>query len=138
MTAVHFLTDVREPLLAAYAEVAAAYARGERVRVVTADEAMTQRFDRLLWERERESFLPHVRLDSPLAAATPIIVDHCPEHSGIGDLLVNLALQVPPFFASFRRVVEIVGSLPEVVAAARERWRFYRAQGVELSHARGA
>ena len=41
--------------------------------------------DRLLWAQPATGFLPHCRLGSPLAAETPVIVDHALEHDGPAD-----------------------------------------------------
>jgi DNA polymerase-3 subunit chi len=136
MTEIRFLTDVRDPVAAAHAEVVRAWRPDapRRVRVLTADAAQTERLERLLWEEPREGFIPHVRLASPLAAATPVLVDHAAEHPGAGDLLINLAPTPPAFFARFLELVELVGRDPAAVAAGRERWKHYKTRGFALSH----
>ncbi len=136
MTEIRFLTDVRDPVAAAHAEVVRAWRPDapRRVRVLTADAAQTERLERLLWEEPREGFIPHVRLASPLALATPVLVDHAAEHPGAGDLLINLAPTPPAFFARFLELVELVGRDPAAVAAGRERWKHYKTRGFALSH----
>ena len=52
------------------------------VRVLTPDAATTAALDRLLWLDPPLSFLPHCRMDSPIAAETPIWIDDALEHSG--------------------------------------------------------
>ncbi len=136
MTKIRFLTDLRDPVLAAHAEVVRAWRPDapRRVRVLTADAAQTERLERLLWEEPREGFIAHVRIDSPLAPVTPVLVDHAAEHPGAGDLLINLAAPPPSFFARFLELVELVGRDPAAVAAGRERWRHYKTRGFALSH----
>ncbi|TAG03156.1 MAG: DNA polymerase III subunit chi [Betaproteobacteria bacterium] len=134
MTEINFYTGVANPLNAAAKLVAKAYASGKRVRVVTPDAAATQALDQMLWEQPTDDFLPHVALDSEHAALTPIIVDHAPTHDGGADVLINLAMDSPPFFARFERVFEIVGRDDAVAKAGRERWTFYKARGYAMTH----
>ena len=136
MTEICFVTEAHDPVACAHAEVLRAWAEGQRVRVCTADATMTARLDRMLWEIPREGFVPHVTLASPLAAVTPVIVDHADVHPAEGDVLINLAADPPSFFARFRRLVEIVG--PDAIdkAAGRARWRHYKARGYTLEHLR--
>ena len=54
-------------------------------------------------------FLPHCRMDSPLARETPVWIDHRLEHAGPAAVLVNLHAAPPPFFSRFERLAEIVG-----------------------------
>lgn len=138
MTEIRFLTDVRDPVAAAHAEVVRVWRpdRPRRVRVLTADAAQTDRLERLLWEEPREGFIPHVRIASPLAPVTPVLVDHAMDHPGVGDLLINLAPTPPAFFARFLELVEIVGQDLGSVEAGRQRWRHYKARGFALTHAR--
>ncbi|MFN3630087.1 MAG: DNA polymerase III subunit chi [Casimicrobiaceae bacterium] len=140
MIEIRFVTDVRDPVLAAHAEVVRVWRPDapRRVRVLTADAAQTDRLERLLWEEPREGFIPHVRIDSPLASVTPVLVDHAAEHPGAGDLLINLAAKPPLFFARFLELIELVGRDPDAVAAGRERWRHYKARGFALTHQRAA
>jgi DNA polymerase-3 subunit chi len=66
---------------------------------------------------------------SPLAEDTPVVLtsnlDEAPHHQ----VLVNLGAPVPAQFARFERLVEIVGSEGDELAAGRERYRFYRDRG---------
>jgi DNA polymerase-3 subunit chi len=106
--------------------------------VLTADELLTAAFSALLWRSPPTGFLPHCRLDSPLAAETPIVVDHRVQHEGAAAVLINLSPAPPPFFSRFERLVEIIGSDDDQTAAGRERWRYYKERGYALrSHSLG-
>ena len=94
--------------------------------------ATTDALDRLLWTQTALSFLPHCRMDSALAADTPIWIDETAEHNGPCAVLVNLNADPPPFFSRFERLAEIVGKDESDIAAARERFRFYRERGYDL------
>ena len=92
----------------------------------------TDALDPLLWLQTALSFLPHCRMDSALAAETPIWIDELPEHNGPCAVLVNLNTEPPPFFSRFERLAEIVGKNEADAVAGRERFRFYRERGYEL------
>jgi DNA polymerase-3 subunit chi len=132
MTTIDFYTHIDDPVAVAARLVAKAWPANSAVRVLTPDAETTERLDRLLWTTPAIGFLPHCRLASPLAAQTPIIVDHVPEHEGPAAVLVNLARTPPPFFSRFERLAEIVAADEASVAAGRERYRFYRERGYEL------
>ena len=132
MTTIDFYTHVADRLAVAARIVAKAYASHRNVRVLTPDRASTDALDRLLWMQTALSFLPHCRMDSALAADTPIWIDETAEHNGPCAVLVNLNADPPPFFSRFERLAEIVGKDESDIAAARERFRFYRERGYEL------
>ena len=132
MTTIDFYTHVDEPLGVAARLVTKAWGQHGSVRVLTSDAAATDALDRLLWTQPATGFAPHCRLRSPLAADTPIIVDHVGEHEGPACVLINLTASPPPFFARFERLLEIVPVDEAQRASARERYRFYRERGYEL------
>jgi DNA polymerase-3 subunit chi len=132
MTSIDFYTHVADPLEVAARLVAKAFAQHGRVRVLTPDAASTDALDRRLWVKPPIAFLPHCRVDSALAAQTPIWIDHSEEHPGPASVLINLRTTPPGFFARFERLAEIVGIGADNAAAGRERYRFYRERGYEL------
>ena len=130
MTQIDFYTHVAQPLKLAAKIIAKAYRMHGRVRVLTASADMTQSLDRLLWLDPPLAFLPHCRMDSAVAAETPIWIDDALEHNGPAAVLVNLHPQPAPFFSRFERLAEIVGV--DDAQAGRDRYRFYRERGYEL------
>jgi DNA polymerase III subunit chi len=130
MTTIDFYTHVADRLAFAARLVAKAVAAHGSTRILTPDPATTDALDRLLWVAPATGFLPHCRIDSPVAGQTPVWVDHRLEHSGPAAVLVNLHAEPPPFFSRFERLAEIVGV--DDAAAGRERYRFYRERGYEL------
>jgi DNA polymerase-3 subunit chi len=132
MTSIDFYTHVDEPLAVAARIVAKAYAAHGSVRVLTPDAAATDALDRLLWIQPPLAFLPHCRMDSVVAAETPIWIDERTAHDGPASVLVNLQSEPPPFFSRFERLAEIVGRDEAAIAAGRARYRFYRERGYEL------
>lgn len=132
MTTIDFYTHVASPLDVAARLVAKAWSAHGTVRVLTPDARATEALDRLLWTAPATGFLPHCRLASPVAAETPIIVDHVAEHEGPAAVLVNLCANPPAFFSRFERLAEIVPLDDAGVLAGRERYRFYRERGYAL------
>ncbi|HXT04628.1 MAG TPA: DNA polymerase III subunit chi, partial [Casimicrobiaceae bacterium] len=102
------------------------------VRVLTPDAKTTGALDRLLWLDPPLAFLPHCRMESPIAAETPIWIDETLDHAGPAAVLVNLHPEPPPFFSRFERLAEIVGASEDDLLAGRARFRFYRERGYDM------
>jgi len=132
VTTIDFYTHCADRLEVATRLVAKAWAQHGSVRVLTSGEQLTAELDARLWKSPPTGFLPHCRLASPVAAETPIVVDHALVHEGPAAVLINLHRSPPPFFSRFERLVEIVGTDEDDAAAGRERWRFYKERGYAL------
>lgn len=109
-----------------------AYLRKARlfVWVATGDLA---RLDSALWTMGAGEFVPHCRADDPelLKVRSPIqIGDQLPDERG-NLILVNLRHDMPDEPAAFNRVIEVVTLDEADRAPARERWRQYKALGLE-------
>ena len=133
MTRIDFYTNVESRERTACTIAAKALERGMRLLVLTADEAQSDRLDRLLWTFAQLSFLPHVRANHPLATQTPVIVDHAFDPLPHDEVLLNLTDATPPVFSRFQRLVEIVSLDPDDLQRARGRWRFYSERGYPLA-----
>ena len=132
MTAIDFYAHVADPLRTVARIVVKAYRQNGSVRVLTPDAETTGALDRLLWQEPQVGFIPHCRLDSPMAGETPVLIDESLEHAGPAAVLINLCAEPPPFFSRFERLIEIVGEDEEQVIAGRTRFRFYRERGYAL------
>ena len=112
--------------------LAAKAGRSNKVVVYSPDAQALDRFDKALWTFQATGFVPHVRLESPLAGETPIVLatsgDALPHH----DVLLNLGHDWPPFFATFDRLLEIVGADEPDKQAARARYAFYQKRGYDI------
>ena len=106
-----------------------AYEQGMRAHIYTQDEADTQRMDDLLWTFRDGSFIPHER-QSQEQVLCPITLNHawCPQQS---ELLINLTAAVPELYKNFERIAEIVGASATQIQNGRQRFRFYKEQGLE-------
>ena len=108
MTQIDFYFHVENKLHTACALSAKACARGLRVLAFCADADAGMKFSRLLWTAQAVSFIPHCTPGDPLAAVTPVIVDHDGANPPHDEVLINLRPEWPPFFSRFQRLIEIV------------------------------
>lgn len=109
-----------------------AYLRKARLFVWVAPSDLA-RLDTALWTMGNGEFVPHCRADDPdlLKARSPIqIGDQLPEERGHW-ILVNLRHDMPDDPAAFNRVIEVVTLDEADRGPARERWRQYKALGLE-------
>ena len=68
-----------------------------------------------------------------IAAETPVVLAGGDEGLPHHDVLLNLADEWPPFFASFERLLEVVGADEEDRQRARARFAFYRKRGYDIN-----
>ena len=104
----------------------------QQVVVLVPAAEQADRLDKQLWLQPAGSFVPHCRVDSPLAGETPIIVSGSLASLGAHQQLLNLSDDVPPEFSRFEELVEIVTQAGPDKLHARERFKFYRERGYEL------
>ncbi len=133
MTRIDFHSNVPDKLGYVCRLVRKAYGAGQKV-VVHGQPTQLAELDARLWTFSPLDFLPHCGVDSPNASVTPIVLaaslDGVPHHQ----LLINLDAQAPGQFASFERLIEVVGAGADDRDAGRERYRFYRERGYPLTH----
>ncbi|MDR3323811.1 MAG: DNA polymerase III subunit chi, partial [Zoogloeaceae bacterium] len=116
MSTVFVYHNLHDRLGAACGLIHKAWAQGKDFAVYAPDPERAQLLDRLLWTQPALGFLPHCRADSPLAAETPVLIATRaedlnalpPNHSG--QRLLNLDDDVPPGFARYASIIEVVGA----------------------------
>jgi DNA polymerase-3 subunit chi len=109
------------------------YHQSRRVFINTASAEEQRHMDRLLWTFRQGSFIPHASSDKADPATTPVIIGRQGEAGQETDVMINLAAEVPACFSRFDRVVELIDREPQIKAAGRERFRFYRDRGYLLN-----
>ncbi len=133
MTRIDFYRYADDKLRFACRLAAKAFEQSSRLVVYTPDAQVLGAFDRQLWTFQSTRFVPHVYAGTGLAEETPVILatagDNLPHH----DVLLNLADEWPPFFASFERLLEIVGAEEEDKVRARSRYAFYVERGYDVN-----
>ena len=107
-----------------------AFQQGHRIFINAEDRTQAEQLDEQLWSFRAGSFLPHALLGNE--DSSHIAIGWGQDPSDHGDLLINLQLDVPPFFSRFNRVAEVVTQDPQSLAALRTSWTFYKERGYQL------
>lgn len=130
--AVEFRVNLPDPLRYACGLLRTATQRGARL-LVAAQRPVLDELDLLLWTHQPGSFIPHVWLDDPLAAQTPVLLAEQPELARAVpvDALVNFGPGLVSGWDALPRVIELVGERPQDRPAGRDRLRAYRAAGYD-------
>lgn len=107
---------------------------GLKIYVHAPDPALLDDIDTALWTFRQGSFVAHERVDAdghcaPLAA---VALGGAAPPDTHGDVLVNLAAEVPSFFSRFERVLETVHGDESTRGQARTRFAFYKERGYPL------
>ena len=134
MTQVFFYHGAADKIAAACALLSGAYAKKKPMLVFAPEKEIANSVDRMLWTQPALSFVPHCRADSPLAAETPILITDSLETLPQDERLMNLSQIVPPGFSRFQSLIEVVGQADDERAAARDRVKFYKDRGYEVSY----
>lgn len=132
MTEIKFYHNAADRLLSACAVTLKAVQQHHKVVVYAPDKAIAQRYDSLLWSERPTSFVPHVMAASPLAERTPVVITGDLAAVSGDDVLINLDGDLPPSFARFTTLVEIVSQEDADRALARRRWQFYKERGYPI------
>ena len=134
MTTIDFYFNAADRLQVACRLAGKAAAERKRMLVYAPDAELAARVDKLMWTWQATGFVPHCPLDDTLAADTPILIgrtDQTPPNCG---LLLNLAAECPPHFASFERLFEVVGTDEAEREPGRARYKLYRSRGYAISN----
>ena len=107
-----------------------AWERGHTAQVLTSDDEQARQFDDLLWNSPAERFVPHAIAGTQDAEAAPVQITTA-EGLVDGDLLINLSREPIADPGRFARLLEIVPHKPADREASREKFRYYRNQGLE-------
>lgn len=134
MTQVFFYHGAADKIAAACALLSGAYAKKKPMLVYAVENEVASSVDRMLWTKGALSFVPHCRADSPLAAETPILITDDLENIAQDERLMNLSHEIPPGFARFQSLIEVVGQDEADRLAARDRVKFYKDGGHEVRY----
>lgn len=134
MTKIDFYTGSPDKLRTACQLSHKAMQNGMRTVISAYDAATADALDRLLWHYPATAFIPHCRSDAEDAQQWPVVLNSGNNSFPHYDLLISLHAECVPFFSRFERVIEVVGLDAEDSRLGRERFKFYRDRGYELSH----
>ncbi len=107
-----------------------AYHANHRICVYTDSAKHAELLDETLWTFRPDAFLPHHLCGEGPTPPPPIHITYDNAPCAHQDVLINLTSQIPSFFNTFRRVIEIVPAEDERRAQAREHYKAYRQQGL--------
>ena len=134
MTRVEFYSSPEPKLQVACRLAATAMSGKSRVVIYSPDEGTARTLDKLLWTYQAIGFVPHCMAHHALASETPIVIAGEAAELPHYQVILNLHSESPPSFSRFERLIELVGDGEGDRQRARERYRFYRERGYEISH----
>ena len=132
MTSIDFYFNAADRLQVVCRLAAKALAEHKRVLIYAPDAELASKLDRLMWTWPATGFVPHCATHDPLAAETPVLIGGADEAADI-PILINLSADCPPHFASFERLLEVVGADEADREPARERFRMYKSRGYAIA-----
>ena len=139
MQAVEFHTGLEDAVGFAVRMLRKAYEQGARV-LVTAPRPTLEQISRQLWLLYEREFVAHVlvaRCSAGQAQRTPIwLGEQVTLASGEPTVVINVGAQAPAQPARLERLIEVVSVQADAATAGRQRWRQYRAEGLQISHSK--
>ncbi|WP_439587276.1 DNA polymerase III subunit chi [Hydrogenophaga sp.] len=132
MTEVAFHFNAPDKLGYACRLLRKAYLRGARLLVLL-DEPDRPSLDAALWTMAPGAFIPHSHTSDPgfVWSRSPIQLASSLPVQSHATVLVNLCNEVPSGFDRYARVIEVVTGGDADRQQARERWKFYKENGIE-------
>jgi DNA polymerase-3 subunit chi len=134
MTRISFLHGAPDRIQSAAQWLQRTWSDRPAVLVYVPDAEQAARLDRILWTQPALSFVPHCRIDSPLAGETPILLTDRLDEPMQDNCLLNLSNELPAVFSRFEHLVEIVSTDDADRLPARERFKFYRDRGYAIEN----
>ena len=134
MTRIEFHFNTQERLVHTCRLLRKARSQGFRVAVL-GEPVTLHRLDQALWSFSETEFLAHCTSDDPLAVqqASGLFLGEQALLRQDLTVLVNLGDQVPASYDRFERLIEVVANDEHGRSEARERWKYFKAQGFELA-----
>ncbi len=132
MTRIDFHFNTPDKLGYSCRLVRKAYRAGKRMLIYSDSAAQLAELDQALWTFSSHDFIPHVMAGDPLAPETPVVLSSSDPLEADHDLMINLGNALPPGYARFDRLIELVSTDEQDRAHARSRLVFYRARGYPI------
>ncbi len=121
-----------DPLLLVRELVRKAWAAELWMLVLARDAAQAERLDDLLWDTGEDEFIPHQIAGREVQDEdTPVLIVAPDADAPMRPLVLNL--RDAPVAGGFERVLEVVPADESARGPLRERWKHYKAQGLELN-----
>ncbi len=89
--------------------------------------------DQLLWTFKEESFIPHAKENTLAAKTAPLVIGwNTQSLSRQYDILINLQSEIPTYWQSVTRILELVAADPTLKEHSRRRYKYYREANCQL------
>jgi DNA polymerase III subunit chi len=89
--------------------------------------------DDLLWTFRDISFIPHQIHDGVNVSVLPVTIAVNKPNLQSQDILFNLTQEIPAFFSSFSRIIEVVTDEKVAKVHARKKYKLYKEQNCQLT-----
>lgn len=114
------------------------YQQKQRIYIHCQEQQQAFDIDETLWQFEPDSFVPHNLIGEGPEYGSPVEIGYgkqAPSSASMKNrhLLINLADQSPHFAVNFANIIDFVASDETLKVIARERYKQYRAMGIELT-----
>ncbi len=110
-------------------------ARGWRALVRATSSDRLEHLDGWLWSYREDSFLPHGRANEPMADRQPILLTTGLDNPNHGDAVFLIDGADAPALDGYKRCVLLFdGRDDAALGRAREQWKRFKAEGLEVSY----
>lgn len=107
-----------------------AYEAGQWTLVLARDASQAEALDDLLWDMGDDAYIPHQIAGDDEDAQTPVLIAAPGFDAPLRPLVINL--RDTAVDGAFERVLEVVPADDSAREPLRERWRQYKARGLEV------
>ncbi len=108
----------------------------QRVLLLCATQAQAEAFDELLWQQPTQAFIPHNLVGEGPEQGTPVLIAWLPLPQNIGHrtAVINVSQAPVTNAAKYRTLIELVPVEPKARQNAREHYKLYRQQGMQMQN----
>lgn len=96
------------------------------------NQAAAQTMYDMLWTFRDISFVPHDLVGGINAAHSPVVIGAGVKPLQQHDILLNLHKEIPEFYNTYKRVIEVVHQDTVWQKVARKHYKFYQNEGWEI------
>jgi DNA polymerase-3 subunit chi len=120
-----------DPLLLVCELAKKAFESGQRTLIFARSPEQAEQLDEKLWDFDENAFVPHQIAGDEDDAITPVLI--VPPGVPTPDRALVINLRDDAVAGTFERVLEVVPDDETQRAGSRERWKTYKAAGIEVA-----
>lgn len=120
-----------DPLLLVCELARRAFESGQRTLILVRSLEQAEQLDEKLWDFDENAFVPHQIAGDDDDAITPVLIVAPGVQTPDRALVINLRDEIAP--GRFERVLEVVPDDETQRLGSRERWKSYKAAGIEVA-----